>query len=557
MEGTPVRYDGRTPSTFRSVFVLMLTPLWFFNIHGCRALDSGLKQFVEPVLSSRSQLGSRPVSLLEEERGWQTESLHANSSETSGAADLNPSPHSTIHNTPVTLAILDQPVLSLLLKLASRLSLDLHIDEEVSANLRSNSVTLNIQNRPLSQLLDNLASQATFRWQLEEGQLSIMGDDPYLEVYSVNYLNLSRTTNSSVGLATQVGSINLAIDSAGNGGKTNNSETLISNSATHDFWARLSQDLTQLLEIDADSHHLIVNREAGLVSVRARQHRHNQVRRYLDKVQKSINRQVMIEATIVEVSLSNDYRSGVDWALLASDGGVSWSQNLNGVSLPEASGDTSNQATPSALLGFVRDTAFGSLSATLDVLSRFGDVRILSRPQIIALNNQSAVLKVVDNRVYFSVNVERKSTDSGDDISTSTKIHTVPVGLVMNVIPFISDRNDVVLNIRPTISRILGFVDDPNPELNLTNVKSGVPEIQVREMESVLRMKDGQVVVIGGLMQEQSSNSTAGVPGLAALPWLGGLFRKNSDSSGKTELLVFLKPTVISPSDADTAALSR
>ena len=161
------------------------------------------------------------------------------------------------------------------------------------------------------------------------------------------------------------------------------------------------------------------------------------------------------------------------------------------------------------------------------------------------MNNQSAVLKVVDNRVYFSVEIERNSRNEELEVSTQTRIHTVPIGLVMNVIPFITEDQRIVLNVRPSISRILGFADDPNPELSLGGVQNSVPEIQVREMESVLSVASGETVVIGGLMQEVSSYNDRGVPGVGNLPLIGKLFGRISSSRSKSELLVFLKPSIM------------
>jgi len=170
----------------------------------------------------------------------------------------------------------------------------------------------------------------------------------------------------------------------------------------------------------------------------------------------------------------------------------------------------------------------------------------VSRPQILAMNNQPAVLKVVDNRVYFTVNVERQQTNDSVERLTETQIHTVPVGLVMNVTPQISADNSVMLNVRPSLSRILGFVNDPNPELNAANLSNGVPEIQVREMESVLRVPSGSVAVIGGLMQSVQDDRDQQLPGLGSLPRVGALFGQKQHQRQRTELFIVIKPTVMS-----------
>ena len=125
-------------------------------------------------------------------------------------------------------------------------------------------------------------------------------------------------------------------------------------------------------------------------------------------------------------------------------------------------------------------------------------------------------------------------------------MHSVPIGLVMNVTPFINSRDEVILNVRPTISRILNFAEDPSPALaGQTQVRNLIPEIQVREMESLLRVQSGEVAIIGGLMQNRTDNRDSGVPGLRRMPWLGKLFSYSSRVLEKTELLIFLRPTVM------------
>ena len=248
---------------------------------------------------------------------------------------------------------------------------------------------------------------------------------------------------------------------------------------------------------------------------------------------------------MVEVALSDSFEAGVDWQVLANGvNGVNAVQALVGAPLVGA--DTVQRVVaPSGLFSLVQEGSQGSIGATLSLLEQFGDVRILSRPRIIALNNQSSVLKVVDNRVYFTVNIQRRQTETRDEVVTETEIHTVPVGLVMNVTPQISHSGAVMLNVRPTLSRILGFVNDPNPELALANVKNGVPEIQVREMESMLQVHSGQLAIIGGLMQETTQDNDARLPGMGQLPVIGHLFSRTARSRRQTELVIVLRPTII------------
>jgi general secretion pathway protein D len=166
-----------------------------------------------------------------------------------------------------------------------------------------------------------------------------------------------------------------------------------------------------------------------------------------------------------------------------------------------------------------------------------------------ALNNQAALLKVVDNIVYFKVTVTpgtlATATTPGTLAVYSTSVEKVPVGVVLSVTPQINANGNVSLNVRPTISRIIRFVNDPNPDLKTAGVTNPVPEVQVREIESLLQVSSGQTVVLGGLMQDKVANNNNSVPGISDLPIVGKLFKAKDDIRTKTELVIFLRPTVI------------
>ena len=463
-----------------------------------------------------------------------------------------------IHNSPLSNELLIDihavaaPIESVLYALALDANLQLQLKDALQGE-----VTLLVNAGSLDNILKLISQQLTIHWEIDQGRLLIWGAQPYAQSYAVDYLNLDRTTLSSVGLATQVGSINAGLDGA-TANISNSSETLITNKALHRFWDSLEVDLEGMRSrygtssVNEGSNSILsytVNRDAGIVTLFADAQAHHVLRQYLKRIHDSVRRQVLIEATVVEVTLSDDFKAGVDWQFL-TDGvdGISAVQKLLGTAAVSAS-SVARLPSPSVILSLVKKSSQGSIGATMALLQQFGDIRILSRPRIIALNNQSSVLKVVDNRVYFTVNVDRKSTDSNDQISTETEIHTVPVGLVMNVTPHISAQNEVMLNVRPSMSRIIGFVNDPNPELAVANVNNGVPEIQVREMESMLRVRSGELAVIGGLMQEVSENSRDELPGLASLPGFGRFFSSKKRSRRQTELLVVLRPTVMSDAD--------
>jgi len=268
-----------------------------------------------------------------------------------------------------------------------------------------------------------------------------------------------------------------------------------------------------------------------------KQNQHQEIQRFLDQVMDSVLRQVLIEATVVEVNLSDTYQAGIDWRRIAGD--FSYTQSLLGGSI---------ENTPFYSIGYNNpNSKFGDVSATIRLLQQFGNVKVLSSPKIMALNNQTAILKVVDNVVYFNVGVDISESTDNSRVRTNygTTVNTVPVGLIMNVTPQISDNDVVTLNVRPTISRINKFVNDPNPALASAGIESPIPEIQVREMESVLRINNGDVAIMGGLMQDTTSQQRIGVPVLSQLPLVGDLFSYRNDNYTKTELVIFLRPVVI------------
>jgi general secretion pathway protein D len=440
-----------------------------------------------------------------------------------------------------TVAVKQLPVNEVLFALAQDTSLDLEIIGDINGD-----ITLNAVRQPLEKILDKIAAQVPLRHSVRDGAIVIEADLPFIRTYRVDYLNIARTTETSVELATQVGSIRNEAGGDASSRSSNGSQMRIENSSENRFWEALAGSIAGIIGSadESGSESLFVNPEAGLITVRADSRQHAIIDELIAGTVSSARRQVLIEATVVEVTLNNNYESGVDWSLLDNNGGeaLEYAQVLAG--LP---GAASAAATPDALLTYRNSGRYGDVTATLRLLQQFGDVQVLSSPKIIAMNNQPAVLKVVDNRVYFTFQVNQQQRENGEvQTLIDSTVHSVPVGLVMHVTAFVSEDDEVVLNVRPTISRILNFAEDPGPALaGQSQIRNLIPEIQVREMESMLRVSSGQVAIIGGLMQNRADSRTAGLPGISRVPLLGKLFSRDTDTLEKTELLVFLRPTVI------------
>lgn len=428
-----------------------------------------------------------------------------------------------------TVVATDLPAAELLFALARDARLNLDIDPSIT-----DRVSLNAIDQTLPQILNRIARQVALRFYVDGPNLVIERDRPFTRVYKIDYLNMARTTSSSVDIATDIGS-------SGDSGNTGSSSTSVSNEASNDFWETLEANITLLAGSDGV---LISNPESGTISVLASSAAHDNIQRFVDRVVSSARRQVLIEATVVEVTLNDDFQSGVDWSSITSGDGWDLQQSVLGGTLG---------STPFTSATFTDSDGDRDFSAAIKALDSFGDVSVMSSPKIMALNNQTSILKVADNRIYFEIEADQ-STDQNGNVTTtfSSNLQTIPVGFVMNVTPFITEDAEVILNIRPTITRILRFVSDPNPELALAGVESLVPEIQVREMESVLRVSDGNTAVIGGLMQDTANKENAGLPGLQESDGFGWLFGTRSRQLDKTELVIFLRPRIIDNASIDT-----
>ena len=433
-----------------------------------------------------------------------------------------------------TVVAANLPASELLFALARDARLNLDIDPEIQGN-----VSINAIDQTLPQILKRIARQVDLHYFIDGPNLVVQRDLPFTRIYRVDYLNMTRDTDSTVSIATQIASTGTAQGAGGGsgGGGGSNSSTDIKSTTTHDFWKSLEANIKGLASSGGKEGSVIVNRESGTVSVNATSVAHESIQSFLDHVMSSARKQVLIEATVVEVTLNDEFQAGVDWSKVAIGNGWSFEQSVLGNALSSAP----------FLSGTYSDTnADRNITAAIKALDSFGDVSVMSSPKIMAINNQTSILKVVDNRVYFTTEIDQKDgTDNNPPQTTlTTTIHTVPVGFVMNVTPYITDSNEVILNVRPTISKILRFLDAPT----LNGVVSGtnqVPEIQVREMESVLRVADGDTAVIGGLMQDSIDENSGGIPGLHDVDGFGFLFGTQEQTVNKTELVIFLRPRVI------------
>ena len=463
-----------------------------------------------------------------------------------------------------TVVVNDVPVRELLFALAR----DAEVNVDIHPSIEG-SVTLNAIDQTLTQILDRIANQVDLRYVINGDTVLISADEPYFRTYNVGYVNLSRDVETNVNVAVQVattGEGSADTGSSSSSGGDNTSQTRLKSTSYNRFWETLNANILAIIgdpsgnRDNRESGNVVVNAEAGLINVRTTARNHELVQNFVDRVLRNARRQVMIEATIVEVTLNDQYQAGVDWRVLLDDDKSGFGANSD--LLGSVTDGVIDSAISSFVFGYADPNNNGrAIDVTVRLLREFGDTKVLSSPRMMALNNQTAMLKVVEELIYFDIEVEnRDGTDqSAGRTFVDTDVKSVPVGLVMAVTPQISDNSEITLTIRPSISEKIGDAIDPAPQLNNNLTAAGetisnlVPVIRVREMESVLRLNNGQIAVLGGLMQDSIQTADRSVPGLSKIPFLGEMFFDTQEtSSKKTELVIFLRPVVINDPSLET-----
>ncbi len=442
-------------------------------------------------------------------------------------------------------------------------------------------ITYQAESHPFMDALEEICSLANLRITLHPNHIQIQEDTPYVDLYSLPFLTLIRSNQNVTSLSTGILNTN---ESQGNLG--NSSTTSLKGENKTSFWEDIESNLNDLVkkmtldemvpqpklqgvvyqEISRndsadrikDSHrhetnpYYSLNKQAGFLIFYGTSQHHKIIQIFLDKLRNSLSAQILIEAKVIEVALKDEYKSGINW------------RNIFGkaISFNASLGDAVHGASFLGGLPAADDvmslTIKGKdMAAILQLMETFGTVRTLSSPRLTVINNQSALLKVAENQVFFQIQYDRQHlfqrNEELSQLTASSKIQTIPVGFIMVVHPAIDpESQEITLNLRPTITRITGMKEDPAVRLmakqmnvkDENTIKSEIPIVAVREIDSVLRMKSGEVVILGGLMQEGASSIAAGIPGTEDTPFSFFTQGKRLEES-IVELVIFLRATIL------------
>ena len=420
-------------------------------------------------------------------------------------------------------------------QLATRFGYQFQMDPSV----KPSRVNTSLKNTSLTEALDAIMPQGV-GYELRGGVLRVGPARLETRIFTLDYVALSR-----VGTANTVIQRRL-INGEANGSSRQNAD-VISQTSVADAWeeVRIAVEAMTFDQAAAqasadggtstgraysrngpDGRRLIVNPMAGVITVTAAPSRLDQIDRFIKTFEASVQRQVLIEAKIVEVSLDRSYEFGIDWNVVTSNTATKLS-----------SGPRRGTAN-------VEFTLSGGtqISAVLNALSSQGDVKVLSSPRVSALNNQRAVFDVTTAEIVFNLTRQPIVGPSGTVSYTSTVTPTqVNVGIVLDVLPQIGADNAVTMNIRPTVTSVARretFVNSDGTRLE-------APVIDTRESDTMARLRAGETIIIGGLMQNRREKVKSGVPILRSIPLLGRAFSRTVDVEHKAELVIFLTPTII------------
>jgi len=449
------------------------------------------------------------------------------------------------------------------------------------------SITLDLKSLTVTEVLNTVRDVYGYDYEKTVSGFQVYPNTMRTRIFKINYLDVVRDGSSQMRVSSgQVTESNTGSESSGTSGSSSSSSSSatstsgakVSTTSSSNFWLQLEKSVKSIVG-KKDGRNVVVNKHSGVIVVHALPGELRAVSKFVETTQNIIQRQVIIEAKIIEVELSDGFQSGINWSALGrSPGGNSsllLSQTGGGSVIGSSTatsiinGNTGNLA-PNAFSGVdgSETSAFGgvfslalqignSFTSFLELLETQGDVHVLSSPQVSTINNQKAVIKVGQDE-FFITDVDSNTNTSSSTSTTQNNVELTPFfsGVALDVIPQIGDNGSITLHIHPTVSTVIEKVK----QISLNSASSlSVPLAlsSIRESDTIIRAQDGQVVIIGGLMQNSTSNEDAGVPVLGDIPLIGGLFKHKRKSYKKSELVILLRPVIVKDDTQWSAKLQQ
>jgi len=441
------------------------------------------------------------------------------------------------------------------------------------------AISVNLKDVTVFEALDTIREMYGYEYKLQGPRILIQPIGLQSRVFQINYLMSQRQGRTEVrvtsgAISDSAGASQGAAGTTATGGAGGHAteSSKVTTTSENDFWKDIGAAVRAIVGAEG-GRNVVMSPQSGVVVVRAYPAELRGVEEFLKAMQIVVERQVMLEAKIIEVQLSDSHQSGVNWAAftqgpnsrfaggvvspsatLSPNGTLSafTARNADGTvaadsllsSNPAAPGVISaGSASPGSLFGLAFQT--GSFAALISFLETQGDLQVLSSPRIATLNNQKAVLKVGTDE-FFVTNITTNTTTTGVTSTSSPTITVAPFfsGVALDVTPQIDQNNQIILHIHPSVSSVIEKTK--NIDLGTAgNFRLPLASSSISESDTIVRVGDSNIVAIGGLMKESSARDSGGVPGLSSMPWIGALFGSKRRSVLKSELVILLKPTVI------------
>ncbi|MFQ5697581.1 MAG: hypothetical protein ACE5IL_04765, partial [Myxococcota bacterium] len=469
-----------------------------------------------------------------------------------------------------TLNVQDEDLAALLLGLGKDLPLNVVVGPGVHG-----TVSADLEGVSMLEILDQIVIPRGYYYRVEGRTLTVYSIDRATRVYRIDYPATARTGEAELSVR---GAVAQDINTGGN---QSQSEDVSESNVTTDYKANLWEEVEAGVRLivfgnerggtadseeetadpeeaseaerppgpDTPSRSVLVSRQSGLIIVTASGEMLDRVDHYLAEVKRSLSRQVLIDARIIEVALSDELDLGVSWEFSPGFGdraiAGTVTRSITGGLARE--GAVASQALAPGLTagGFMFGIASNEVGAMINALAKQTDLRVIATPQLATLNNHKALIKVIRNEVFFVSDVEVNAfSQVGQSAVPNFDPTITPVGVTLDVTPFISEDGEITLHLHPSVSEIVSIVTQPKALDSLPDSGS-LPVVDLREADTLLRVRDGQSVVIGGLRQERELDIEKKVPLLGDIPWLGQLFRGSRVETRRTELVIFVTPHLL------------
>lgn len=404
-----------------------------------------------------------------------------------------------------------------------------------------NITSVNINNLMLNEVFDILIAERNLDYEFSKNILKISALKT--KTFKIDYITSAREGTATTKASVDSAPIKIDDDSNKNQSKgLNSDENIITTKEKFDFWDKLNTEIKAVVNNGSEhinAHDPIINQNAGLITITATPSQLARVQKYIDDMQSRLKRQVMIDVSIISVELKNEYKKGIDWSKFElgfnsylgdrkTPSGITWSNRGNSFS-----DGFSRTLTIAANLNL-------SLDGVLNFLETNGHARVISSPKVTTLNNQQALISVGDN-INYRVSEENESSGLNTRTTTTYKQYSIFIGILLNLLPEISDDNKIMLRINPTLSNFKYREDDAKTSV----VREIAPDTIQKKLSTVVHVNNGDTIILGGLIGQTRGKDNTAVPFLSDIPLIGNAFKSTKDITSTTELIFIITPRIL------------